>query len=286
MKLSIVTPFYNREDHLQKTIESVLASSLDRKDVELILVNDGSTDNSELIAERYNEQNESIIFVNYSENRGVNYARNRGIEKARSDFIAFLDSDDCLVKGGIDRILETITTKDASHFLFLTNVYDRKPQTGKISYQDWVKGKLPSDFLHVVRSKILKKYLFFEQFTAYEELNWYRVIKHTQPLFLDNEKLVEVNRTRNDHLSNKLEVEDAEQLSEKIKTNVTFLRLYSWDLIKYSPQNFFKRIARILLTFAKLNTLKVRTGEANLIHYIYFLFFTPLILLNKLLEKN
>lgn len=286
MKLSIVTPFFNREDHLQKTIESVLASKADRDDIELILINDGSLDNSELIAENYSEQNENIIFINYSKNRGVNYARNRGIEKAGGDFIAFLDSDDCLVEEGINRILEIIEIKNASHFLFLIDNDDRKSYTNKVSYKEWVKGKLPSDFFHVVRSNILKKNLFFDQFSAYEDLNWYRVIKQSQPLFLENKILVKVNRSREDHLSNKLETEDEKQLSEKINANILFLNMYSMDLIKYSPQNFLRRVARIVLTFAKLNSIKVRSGQADLIHYFYFPFLSPLVLLYKFSKKN
>ena len=96
MRLSIIIPFYNVEDFLPQCIESVM--KLTKIEKEIILINDGSTDSSLQIAEKYKEEVEAsekgkIILIN-QENKGVGVARNAGINASTGDYIFFLDSDD------------------------------------------------------------------------------------------------------------------------------------------------------------------------------------------------
>jgi len=86
---SIVIPVYNKENFVGKTLKSVLAQTY--TDIEIILVNDGSTDNSETVIQSF--QDDRIRYFSKA-NEGVALARNFGIEKATSDFICFLDADD------------------------------------------------------------------------------------------------------------------------------------------------------------------------------------------------
>lgn len=90
-KVSIVVPIYNPGKKLKKCIESVLKQTF--IDFELILVNDGSTDNSFDICNRYALQDKRIKVIN-KENEGLIKTRRRGIEEAKSDYIMFIDSDD------------------------------------------------------------------------------------------------------------------------------------------------------------------------------------------------
>lgn len=87
--ISIVIPLYNKEDHIERAIESVLAQTYEN--FELIIVDDGSTDNSLTIAENYHI--EKIVIIKQA-NGGVSKARNTGIAHAKFDYIAFLDADD------------------------------------------------------------------------------------------------------------------------------------------------------------------------------------------------
>lgn len=91
-KVSIVVAFYNEEKYISIAIDSVLNQTYDN--IELILVNDGSTDRSESIINGYND--ERIKYIFYYPNRRQGYARNRGIEKATGDYIMFFDADDIL----------------------------------------------------------------------------------------------------------------------------------------------------------------------------------------------
>lgn len=86
---SIIIPLYNKEKHIQTTIASVLAQTL--QDFEIIIVNDGSTDGSKNAVETFTDQRIKVFDI---ENRGVSYARNYGVEQASSDLIVFLDADD------------------------------------------------------------------------------------------------------------------------------------------------------------------------------------------------
>lgn len=86
---SIIIPLYNKEKYIEKSIESVLVQ--DFKNFEIIIVNDGSTDNSLSIAKKFTDDRIKIIS---QENQGVSSARNNGIKKAIGAYIALLDADD------------------------------------------------------------------------------------------------------------------------------------------------------------------------------------------------
>lgn len=89
MKISVVIPLYNKEKHIQMAINSVLNQTY--QEFEIIVINDGSTDNS---VAKVNEIKDSRIRLINQENKGVSAARNRGIKEANYELIAFLDADD------------------------------------------------------------------------------------------------------------------------------------------------------------------------------------------------
>ena len=103
-KVSVIVPFYNVEDYIEKCIKSLLNQTLD--DLEIILVNDGSKDNSESIAKKYlNEYPKKIIYLE-KENGGLGDARNYGIPYAKGEYIAFIDSDDYVEKDMYEQMLK------------------------------------------------------------------------------------------------------------------------------------------------------------------------------------
>ena len=92
IKVSIIIPVYQVENYLERAVDSVLAQTLEEK--EIILVDDGSEDNSPYLCDRYAEQYPELIRVIHKQNEGLGMARNTGLEAARGEYIAFLDSDD------------------------------------------------------------------------------------------------------------------------------------------------------------------------------------------------
>ncbi|SEP67450.1 Glycosyl transferase family 2 [Virgibacillus subterraneus] len=92
-QISIIVPIYNVEQYLHKCMGSILAQTF--KNIEVILVNDGSTDKSSAICDLY-ENMDNRIEVIHKKNGGVSSARNKGIEAAKGEFIAFVDPDDVI----------------------------------------------------------------------------------------------------------------------------------------------------------------------------------------------
>lgn len=93
-KLSVIIPVYNAEKTLKKCIESVLKQK--DEDLEIVLINDGSTDASDKMIQEYKEKNPKIISYYKKKNTGVADTRNYGIKKAKGKYILFLDADDYL----------------------------------------------------------------------------------------------------------------------------------------------------------------------------------------------
>ncbi len=91
-KVSVIIPVYNCIKYLEKAIKSVI-SQTEFNSIELILVDDGSSDGSERICDEYSAKYPNLIAI-HQINSGVSVARNMGISSAKGEYIAFLDSDD------------------------------------------------------------------------------------------------------------------------------------------------------------------------------------------------
>lgn len=94
-QISIITPVYNVEQYIEKCIDSILAQTF--TDFELILVDDGTKDDSGVICDRYAEQDNRIRVI-HKQNGGLSSARNAGLDIARGEYIGFIDSDDWIDK--------------------------------------------------------------------------------------------------------------------------------------------------------------------------------------------
>lgn len=91
-KVSVITPAYNCEKFLKSTIQSVLNQTY--QNWEMIIVDDGSTDNTYSLALEYAKQDERIKVLKNKENSGIGFTRNVAIENANGRYLAFLDADD------------------------------------------------------------------------------------------------------------------------------------------------------------------------------------------------
>lgn len=100
--ISVIIPVYNSASFLDKCIESVQSQSY--RNIEIIIINDGSTDDSGIIAQRYAEADSRIIIIN-KRNEGLVFARKSGVDIARGKYIQYLDSDDVLCKKALESLL-------------------------------------------------------------------------------------------------------------------------------------------------------------------------------------
>lgn len=91
IKYSVIIPVYNREQKIARCLESLVRR--DRDDIQILVIDDGSTDSSAQIIQKLASENKSIEY-HYQENAGVSCARNTGLDYARGDYVTFVDSDD------------------------------------------------------------------------------------------------------------------------------------------------------------------------------------------------
>ncbi|WP_148558123.1 glycosyltransferase family 2 protein [Terrisporobacter glycolicus] len=109
IKISIIMPVYNKEKYLRDTIDAILRQ--DYENFELITVDDGSTDDSEIICSEYANKDDRVK-VYHIENGGVSNARNIGIRYATGDYIQFIDADDTINQNTFNKYIEVLRDKD------------------------------------------------------------------------------------------------------------------------------------------------------------------------------
>lgn len=120
-KFSIIVPIYNTEKYLPKCLDSLVNQTY--KNIEIICINDGSTDNSLKILEKYAQKDEHIKIIN-QENQGVSIARNVGINNATGDYILFVDADDWIETNTCDILNKNIEKNNSDLIIF--NAYIAK----------------------------------------------------------------------------------------------------------------------------------------------------------------
>lgn len=130
--ISIIIPAYNAEKYIQQCIMSLIRQDLPLSNYEILVINDGSTDNTYSILERLSEEY-SNIHVFTTANKGVSNARNLGIETAQGEILLFVDADDYMVENTLSTIYHTMKTDNLDILLF--------------DYYYWdVQGKLLKEF--------------------------------------------------------------------------------------------------------------------------------------------
>ena len=124
-KISVIIPVFNSEKYLKRTIESVI--ELTYKNLQIVLVDDGSTDRSLSICEGYSKTDNRIQVI-HQENQGVSAARNRGLEIAEGTYVLFMDSDDYLENNACELLCTSISPND--YMCVCGNYIEMDPQSG------------------------------------------------------------------------------------------------------------------------------------------------------------
>lgn len=122
-KVSIILPVYNVGKYLRESLDSLINQTL--KDIEIICINDGSTDNCFDILEEYKEKDDRIIVV-HKENKGTGAARNDGLRLATGECIGFVDPDDWVKPNMFERLYNLIKEKDLDIAMCMPDGYDEK----------------------------------------------------------------------------------------------------------------------------------------------------------------
>ena len=111
LKVSIIVPLYNSEKYIASTIKSI--KNQDSQDWELLLIDDGSTDNTKAICKTFVENDTRIKYYKQPKNLGASEARNTGIQKALGEYLAFVDSDDVIEPNFVSKLVKTAEKHNA-----------------------------------------------------------------------------------------------------------------------------------------------------------------------------
>ena len=191
MQISVIIPTYNRAERLGKAIDSVLNQS--HQDFELIIVDDGSDDNTAEVIESYSSD---IVYLR-QKNSGPAAARNRGIEKARYDLLAFLDSDDWFAKNKLEIQMEAMNRNPS---YLISHTQETWYRNGNILNQKVKHRKNSGDIFKqslelcavgmstvMIRRETFERYgLFDEDFSCCEDYDlWLRVSAEQEFLLVD-----------------------------------------------------------------------------------------------------
>ncbi|RGY94641.1 glycosyltransferase family 2 protein [Clostridium sp. AM58-1XD] len=125
VKISIIVPVYNTGKYVGKCIESLLQQTLN--EIEIICIDDASTDNSLLIIDSYAQKDDRLCILKHIQNQGTLQARKHGVEQAAGKYIMFVDSDDWLEKAACEKLYNHMQEKQTDILQFGTNVIPAVP---------------------------------------------------------------------------------------------------------------------------------------------------------------
>ncbi|MBQ1812896.1 MAG: glycosyltransferase family 2 protein [Bacilli bacterium] len=129
-KISIIIPIYNCEEFLNDCLDSIVRQSF--KNIEVILINDGTKDNSDAICREYRDKYK-WTFIDRKVNKGLAYTRNEGIKNSTGKYVMFLDSDDLLYDNAVELLYKSITRNKSDMVISKINSFNSKGEYGYYS---------------------------------------------------------------------------------------------------------------------------------------------------------
>ena len=254
--ISVIIPVYNVEKYIEQCIKSVVNQTY--KNIEILLVNDGSTDKSGEICSEYAKKDNRIKVV-YTENLGVSNARNIGLDEAKGEYLTFIDADDYVD----ERYIEQLYTqcKNTNSDISITGTIDFKDEDNKIKHKPpyytktlnkeaAIKEMLNEKYyVGVVWGKMYKKQLWDEirfnlNTRIAEDLEvLYYILKKATLVSVDTTKLLYHYRIRNGSVVNQKYNKDFENevnIVDKIREDVEkeFPEIYDYAIKRYVASNF------------------------------------------------
>jgi glycosyltransferase involved in cell wall biosynthesis len=260
MKISIIIPIYNREKVISRAVESVLKTKKSSLDVEIILVDDGSEDNSKKIMLEYSKKYNNIFSYFLDKNYGVNYARNYGILKSSGDFILFLDSDDSIYKETLicfEKILKKFPNQNL--FFFQTQLYPSKKilsnveKEGIFSYKDYLSDKIKGEFLPIFSKKILNKVTIDTSRYAFESIFWTQVIREFSVVI--SKKVLRKYYIDYDNRISK-DLFSIKNAQRRFNDYVHYLNLFGEDILKFKLNRKYAKLLKTIGVFGMLTYQK------------------------------
>ena len=248
--VSVIVPIYNTEKHLKNCIESIINQTY--TNLEIILVNDGSTDNSPIICDSYANIDNRIKVVNIL-NMGVSNARNQGLRSSTGKYIQFVDSDDFIDKDMIEILVNNIESQNADIVMCgikrvskLDFILDTAKHIGTFEIEDFIIKNIEmigdnlfgSPCNKLYKYDIIKKHdIMFDPLIEYAEdlIFNYEYFRNIDRVTVNSNCLYNYNRDIEDTLSSKFRIDCYENLNYTYEQTIDFL-----DTFQLNQDNLYK----------------------------------------------
>lgn len=221
-KVSVIIPVYNVENYLRKCLNSLVNQTL--KDIEIIVVNDGTLDNSQEIIDEYVKKYPKKVVSIIQENGGQGAARNTGLLHAKGEYIGYVDSDDYVEENMYEELYKKAKEEDSDIVICGNNVV-------KENYEFLSKEDVDKEFLlgkMAVWNKIYKKNIIVDNKIQFRSKVWYEDLDFTMKVYFSSKKISYVDKP----LYNYLLREGSTMNNNNIKRNLELIEAFD-SLIDY-----------------------------------------------------
>lgn len=206
--VSVVMPAYNCEKFISTAIESVLRQQVS---LELIVINDNSTDRTEEQIQSF-RQDERLIYICNESNQGVAASRNKGIQMAKGKYIAFLDADDYWTE---DKLIKQISLMEKKNAVLSSTARELMDENGnltgktigikeEIRYKDLLKGNVLNTSGTMVLTSVAKQYPMVQDYLHEDYIAWLSILKQYGKAYGINEPLLKYRVMKGTKSGNKL----------------------------------------------------------------------------------
>lgn len=237
-KVSIIIPVYNVEKYIDKCLHCLVNQTL--KNIEIIIVNDGSPDNSQIIIDKYVEKYPNKIKSFIKENGGQGSARNFGLTKATGEYIGYVDSDDYIELDMYEKLYNKAKTKNydivsCGNYNVSENDGNKKTDNVLSIYNNKLENTMFGKI--AVWNKIYKKEILLENNIEFKEKVWYEDLAFTIKAILNSKSFALVNEP----LYNYLIRQGSTMNNSNIKRNLEILEAFD-DILEYIKHKDNKKI--------------------------------------------
>jgi len=214
IKVSVIVPVYNVEAYLDKCLNSLVNQTL--KEIEIIIVNDGSKDNSEKIIKKYLKKYPQKIKYYKKENGGLSSARNYGLKYAVGEYVGFVDSDDYIDFKMYEKMVEFANLNNLEIAVSATEaIYEDHTKIIPASYNISENYKNYLISAPMAWNKIFKRYLFKDDF-LFKEGIWYEDLELIPTLILKTKKISFLEEPLYKYMQRSGSIMNQETFNEKI----------------------------------------------------------------------
>jgi len=264
--ISIIVPTYNRAKTLERAVYSIL--NQDYKDIEIIIVDDGSTDGTQRVLESFND--DRIRIIKHSSNKGVCAALNTGLDNIKGEWFTFLGSDDeMVIPNALSTMVRVVDTIDSEINAITCNCIDSK--TGRFTGiginndqylpHSKILSDLSGEFWGITKSSLLDNDRFNENLAGFENIVWYKINKRSRRYYIH--KGLRIYHTEGTDRVTKLS--KTMDINKRYNQYIILLNETEFlsDLKKYNPKSFNKLILSIIFTCISANDKKTASILIN-----------------------